>query len=168
MVMNGPAGLPPKIVGATETPLELTAAGVEASLRLDPQATRELAAALAAPEGPRRGQVILRLDGITGQTPANLTVDVTLPEPPARASLRHKVGAIGLFGLAQASKSDRRGDGASGLGFSLEASRVLAQLFQESPSLPAELRLHLAPTKPLPPSAKIRIEKITLFHVPSM
>ncbi len=164
--MNGPAGLPPKIVGATVTPLELSAAGVEAPLRLDPQATRELAAALAGPEGPRRGQVILRLDGITGQTPANLTVDVTLPETAARASPRRQVGAIGLFGLAQASQPDRPGKGASGLSFSLDVAHALAQLFQESAALPAELRIHLAPAKPLPPSAKIRIEKITLFHVP--
>lgn len=160
MVIDDPAALPPKSVGATAVPLDLTPEGATTSLSLDPTAARELAAALAAEDEPPHGTALLRLDGIVGDRPANLAVFLE-----GAGASSHRIGVIGLYGLAQASKPDRHGEGGEGMAFSLEISAALARLWRTTPLGPSGLRLRLVPTRPLPPGAHLRIARIDLLHI---
>jgi hypothetical protein len=161
MVTNDPAGSPPQCVGATAVPLDVATEGATTSIPLDPRVGRELAAELARDDPAPRGTAHLRLEAITGQRPANLAVYL---EGPGGAS--HRAGVIGLYGLAQATRPDRDGEGGTGMTFSLDVSEVLARLWRATPLGPAQLRVRIAPTRALPPSAVVRIGRVSLLRIP--
>lgn len=162
MGTSEPTGQPDGLVCATVAPVNVTAAGVDVSLPLAPEIVR----ALIGHGDPRSdGALYLRLEGIVGQDPANLAVHLDLlPSGTSGAATSHHAGVIGLFGVGQASKPDRHGEGGSGLACSLDVSRIMRQLCREAASTPTSLRVRLAFTRGTRPGARVRIGKVTLLH----
>ncbi len=162
MGTNEPTGQPGGLVCASVALVNVTAAGVDVSLPLAP----EMVGALMGYGDPRSdGALYLRLEGIVGQEPANLSVHLDLaPSKSSGAATGLHAGVIGLFGVGQASKPDRHGEGGSGLACSLDVSRILRQLWREAASTPTSLRVRLAFTRAMRPGAQVRIGRVTLLH----
>lgn len=157
--MNPSAEPASQVIATTEAPLELTAAETDVLLRVDPKQGRALMAALAA-----GGRLELRLEGITGNRPANLAVYLGLgDEPDSIFPVKVAAGVVGLYGIAPAERHGAHsGSGGPGLGFALEVSQVLTSLLPAGAPPPGRLRVSLVPTRSL--GAQLRIGKISLLQ----
>ncbi|SNS32771.1 tyrosinase [Granulicella rosea] len=162
-------GTETELVGATEAPLMLTAAGGTASVRLDAEVLRKVSASLAAPVSP--GKVIapdrlyLHLDGIRGSGgTAILGVYIDAPgeiDAPGAAGLF--AGSVALFGLHAASRQDGS-HGGEGLHFILGITKIFDRLHLAGALGGETLNVRLAPVRPLPERTKISVGRISLYR----
>ncbi|GEP40874.1 hypothetical protein [Brevifollis gellanilyticus] len=153
-------------VGSTTQALQLAPTGASVVLPVQPEACRALAAALETKSGADpRGEVYLRLEGITGDQPTLLDVYLSVPEGAAAAAHpEHHLGTVGLYGLVQSSMKDKHGGGGQGMGFSLDATCLFKRLRLAGPPVPSGIRVDVIPKRPLPEKGRIIIGKIHLLH----
>lgn len=155
------------LVGTIETALELNTSGSSVVLPVDPVACQALATAMnETPARFAQDEVCLRVESIKGSFPAVLNVYVSLVHGDGtNAHSQHLVGTLGLYGVEQASRKDKYGAGGQGMGFTLDISQTFKNLKLAGPPTPKSICVAIVPAHPLHKNARIRIGKISLFHV---
>ena len=131
----------PEMLGATEE--RVTLAGKPANARLSVGRPTGPAAVESAASPPR---MYLNIENITGRgEPTSYSVYLNLPAGanPAEHSELY-VGALPMFGVAEASQADRDHPG-SGLHYALEVSEVVRTLQARNAWNPSDVRVTFVP-----------------------
>jgi tyrosinase len=131
----------PEMVGATDKPITLSGQPETASLAVTPPTGPGLEAAAATPQ-----RVYLNIENITGEgAPTSYAVYLNLP--PGADPRRHRdhfAGVLPMFGVAEASETDRDHAG-SGLHYSLEVGNVVRALQEKNAWDPKDVRVTFVP-----------------------
>jgi tyrosinase len=136
----------PEMVGATEQPIVLT--GTPASTSLSVSAPTGPGARSRSDSGRTPVRVYLNIENITGGgEPTSYAVYLNLP--PGADPTQHRellAGMLPMFGVAEASRSDRSHPG-SGLQYSLEVGGVVRTLEARNDWDPANVRITFVPRR---------------------
>lgn len=152
----------PELIGALDEPLVVVGYEADAIVEVDNSARPKLASVMAAPLdiADSETRLAMRIDNVTGDNGAvTLAIFIVPPgitDPSGASDL--KVGAIGLFGIEQASDPDGPHAG-RGLSFILDLTEVISgQGWQGE-----DVAVRFVSLKEVPPSANITIGKISIY-----
>jgi tyrosinase len=155
--------IPPEMVGATASPLELGSGAQTLQLGIAPASGPTRSLALAAAGGPEP-DTFLNFENVTA-TGSPPPVDVYLNLPEGEAAEQHqelRAGALPLFGVAGASVSTEEHSG-DGLHYVFKVSELVEILKTQNRWNPKQLRITLVPRKPLPPGCRLKVGRISLY-----
>ena len=144
-----------ELVGANEGVLQIKSSGARATVKLDSDVRRKLAASLsAASAAAPPDRAYLQLENVRGTRDAhklNVYVNDLL------------AGTVGLFGVRRASLADG-GHGGSGLTFVLDISSIIDSL-QVGNTLEADsLDVRIVPDHAVPEGANITIGRVSVYR----
>lgn len=155
-----PKGPPiPEMVGATSAPFYVGAGTTQVSIPMH----LPTGPALLRPDSTRKG-VTLRIENITCNK-RSPTLKIYLNVPPGDEPEKHpelRAGALGLFGLVQASNPAGE-DGGRGMSFSLDVSGLFASLAAVRGWDPQNLRVSFLPTSWDAPMPNVKVGRVSLY-----
>jgi len=152
-----------ELLGATSAALEIKGSGASAIISCTQDGQQKLLAAQTSPI-----PIYLALENIRGSYDAAvLNAYINLPEGARPGDHRNLLaGSVGLYGLTRASVPDNE-NGGQGLTSIFDISRVISELFAVESMRPDAIRISIVPNHPLPDSADIVVERISIFAVPA-
>jgi Common central domain of tyrosinase/Polyphenol oxidase middle domain len=167
MVPVAPPSVPPRLIAATDRPLELAGSGDMVSLSLDTEAVDAFQTVFS-----RAGRAWVSVEDIDVESDPGLAYGVYLDTP----SGRHHIGNVSLFGIDRMRDQDVVHDAATGFRHTFDVTDLLARLAGELTDQTA-LGMWFEPLRPEPPAGfvpeeeepvgAIRIGRISLWVGPS-
>jgi tyrosinase len=154
-----------ELMGATQGSVVVKGAGTRAPVRLDIGVRRKVAASLlGASQAAPPDRVFLRLDNVVGTVGGVLSVYINMPEGGKPAQYQHLyAGAIGLFGLRQASEAAGK-HGGKGMSFTLDITKVIDRLHLGQSFDLDTLYVSLVSSRAIPGSTPITVGRISIYR----
>jgi tyrosinase len=164
-VTNVQPGNKVELMGATQGSVVVKGAGIRAPVRLDTGVRSKVAASLtAASRAAPPDRVFLRLDNVVGTIGGVISVYINMPEGGKPAQYQHLcAGAIGLFGLRQASEPAGK-HGGKGMSFTLDITKVIDQLHLSQSFDLDTLYVSLVSSRAIPGTAPITVGRISIYR----